>query len=62
LEEGHPQQKRMVKASQEGQGPPRAVEPIMGEMVMSDGWTENSSSESAMNLYRPNVLKVPLQI
>ena len=29
LEEGRPRQRRMDKASEEGQGPPRAVEPMM---------------------------------
>jgi len=34
LEEGRPRQRRMGKASKEGQGPPRAVGPMMMMMMM----------------------------
>jgi len=33
LEERRPRQRRMGKASSEGQGPPRAVEPVMIMMI-----------------------------
>jgi len=34
LEEGRPRQRRMGKASEEGQGPPRAVEPMMMNLAI----------------------------
>ena len=34
LEEGRPRQRRMSKASKEGQGPPKAVEPILLLLLM----------------------------
>ena len=38
LEEGRPRQRQMGEASKEGQGPPRAVEPMMMMMMMILLW------------------------